>query len=55
MAGAGSFVTVFDEILYAEYDSRDQGDVLYLGIAMQLCSMFGVVVISKWIDFTKSF
>ena len=55
LAGAGSFVTVFDEILYAEYDSRNQNDILYLGLAMQLGSVIGVVIISKWIDITKYF
>ena len=52
---AGAYVTVYDEVFNAIGYSSYQSYMGYLGLAIQLVSIGGLLAIGTWIDCTKTF
>uniref|UniRef100_A0A1X7VCQ1 Major facilitator superfamily (MFS) profile domain-containing protein n=1 Tax=Amphimedon queenslandica TaxID=400682 RepID=A0A1X7VCQ1_AMPQE len=52
---AGAYVTVYDEVFNAIGYSSYQSYMGYLGLAIQLVSIGGLLAIGTWIDYTKTF
>lgn len=52
---SGAYVTVFDEVLnQLKYDKYQQ-QVGYLGLAIQITCIIGLLFIGRWLDWTKTF
>ena len=55
IAVSGGFVSVVDEVLNSSGYEDYQVEIGYLGIVTQVCAMFGMVVVGRWLDFTKAY
>ena len=53
--GTNTYVTIYDEILYHTGYDGYQDEVGYLGIAIQLACALSLLIICKWIDWTRKF
>ena len=51
----GAYVTVYDEVFNATGYRGYQKYMGYLGLAIQLVSIAGLIAIGVWLDFTKTF
>lgn len=52
---SGTYVTMYDEIFNAFGYERYQHDMGYLGLAIQVASIAGLLSIGIWLDYTKTF
>lgn len=52
---SGAYVTVFDEVLNELKYDKYQQQVGYLGLAIQITSIIGLLIIGRWLDWTKTF
>jgi FLVCR family feline leukemia virus subgroup C receptor-related protein len=55
LAVPGAYVTVYDEVFTAVGYNKYQGDMGYLGLAMQVACIAGLLIIGRWLDWTKTF
>ena len=49
------YVIAFEEVLYHSGYGQYEKDMTYIGLAMQILSIVGLLVVGKWIDYTKTF
>ena len=52
---SGAYVTVFDEVLNQLRYDKYQQQVGYLGLAIQVTCIIGLLFIGRWLDWTKTF
>lgn len=52
---SGAYVTVFDEVLNQLNYNKYQQQVGYLGLAIQITCIIGLLFIGRWLDWTKTF
>ena len=52
---SGAYVTVFDEVLNELKYNKYQQQVGYVGLAIQITSIIGLLIIGRWLDWTKTF
>ena len=55
IAVSGGFVSVVDEVLNNSGYEGYQVEIGYLGIVAQVSAMFGMIVVGRWLDFTKTY
>jgi hypothetical protein len=55
LAVPGAYVTVYDEVFTAVGYNKYQSDMGYLGLAMQVACIAGLLIIGRWLDWTKTF
>ena len=56
MGVGGVYITVYEEVLsHSGYQQYTGTDMSYLGLSIQVAAIVILLVIGKWIDFTKSF
>ena len=48
-------MSVVDEVLNNSGYEDYQEEIGYLGIVAQVSAMFGMIVVGRWLDFTKTY